>query len=90
MTAKVTIKSEFIKNTLQVPLTAVFRKDNKSFCLVRKQDETMEIREIQLGSHNMNMAVVTGGLSEGEVVVVNPDHFRSDLELTQSQSLAQK
>jgi hypothetical protein len=29
-------------------------------------------------------------LSEGEVVVVNPDHFRSDLELTQSQSLAQK
>jgi RND family efflux transporter MFP subunit len=90
MTAKVTIKSEFIKNTLQVPLTAVFRKDNKSFCLVRKQDETMEIREIQLGSHNMNMAVVTGGLSEGEVVVVNPDHFRSDLELTQSQPLAQK
>jgi len=90
MTAKVTIKSEFIQNTLQVPLTAVFRNDNKSFCLVRNQDETMEIREIQLGSHNLNMAVVTGGLSEGETVVVNPDHFRSDLELAQSQSLAQK
>jgi multidrug efflux pump subunit AcrA (membrane-fusion protein) len=90
MTAKVTIKSEFIQNTLQVPLTAVFRNDNKSFCLVKSQDETMEIREIQLGSHNMSMAVVTGGLSEGETVVVNPDHFRSDLELAQSQSLAQK
>ena len=90
MTAKATIKSEFIQNTLQVPLTAVFRNDNKSFCLVRSQDETMEIREIQLGSHNMNMAVVNDGLSEGEIVVVNPDHFRTDLELSQSQSLAQK
>ncbi|HAD20777.1 MAG TPA: hypothetical protein DCF87_01535, partial [Opitutae bacterium] len=58
MTAKVTINSEFIQNTLQVPLTAVFRNDNKSFCLVGRQDETMEIREIQLGSHNMTMAVV--------------------------------
>ena len=90
MTAKVTIKSEFIENTLQVPLTAVFRNDNKSFCLVWSQGESMEIREIQLGSHNMNMAVVIGGLSDGEKVVVNPDHFRSDLELSQSQLLAQK
>ena len=90
MTAKVTIKSEFIENTLQVPLTAVFRKDSKSFCIVSTLDEGMEIREIQLGSHNMNMAVVVGGLAKGEKVVLNPDHFRSSLELSKSQSLAQK
>ena len=90
MTAKVTIKSEFIENTLQVPLTAVFRKESKSFCLVSALDEGMEIREIQLGSHNMNMAVVVGGLAKGEKVVLNPDHFRSSLELSKSQSLAQK
>ena len=90
MTAKVTIKSEFIENTLQVPLTAVFRKDSKSFCIVSTLDEGMEIREIQLGSHNMNMAVVIEGLAKGEKVVLNPDHFRSNLELSNSQSLAQK
>ena len=90
MTAKVTIKSEFIENTLQVPLTAVFRKDSKSFCIVSTLDEGMEIREIQLGSHNMNMAVVVGGLAKGEKVVLNPDHFRSSLELSKSHSLAQK
>ena len=90
MTAKVTIKSEFIENTLQVPLTAVFRKDSKSFCLVSALDEGMEIREIQLGSHNTNMAVVIEGLAKGEKVVLNPDHFRSNLELSNSQSLAQK
>ena len=90
MTAKVTIKSEFIENTLQVPLTAVFRKESKSFCLVSALDEGMEIREIQLGSHNTNMAVVIEGLAKGEKVVLNPDHFRSNLELSNSQSLAQK
>ena len=50
----------------------------------------MEIREIQLGSHNTNMAVVIEGLAKGEKVVLNPDHFRSNLELSNSQSLAQK
>lgn len=90
MTAKVTIRSEFFENILQIPLTAIFRKDSKSFCLVYTQDDEMEIREIQLGSHNMNMAIVTGGLVKGEQVVVNPDHFRSDLELSKLKSLAQK
>ena len=90
MTAKVTIRSEFVENILQIPLTAIFRKDSKSFCLVHTQDDEMEIREIQLGSHNVNMAIVMGGLVKGEQVVVNPDHFRSDLELSKLKSLAQK
>ena len=47
----------------------------------------MEIREIKLGSYNMNMAVVLGGLEVGERIVLNPDHFRSNLELLESQSL---
>ena len=47
----------------------------------------MEIREIKLGSYNMNMAVVVGGLEVGERIVLNPDHFRPNLELSESQSL---
>jgi hypothetical protein len=47
----------------------------------------MEIREIKLGSYNMNMAVVLGGLKVGERIVLNPDYFRPSLELTESQSL---
>ena len=87
MTAKVTIKSEFVKNTLQVPLTAIFRKEGKTFCITGNDNDSMEIREIKLGSYNMNMAVVVGGLKVGERIVLNPDHFRPNLELSESQSL---
>ena len=87
MTAKVTIKSEFVENTLQVPLTAIFRKEGKTFCITGNENDDMEIREIKLGSYNMNMAVVLGGLKVGERIVLNPDHFRPSLELSESQSL---
>jgi multidrug efflux pump subunit AcrA (membrane-fusion protein) len=87
MTAKVTIKSEFVENTLQVPLTAIFRKEGKTFCITGDENGDMEIREIKLGSYNMNMAVVLGGLKVGERIVLNPDYFRPNLELTESQSL---
>ena len=87
MTAKVTIKSEFIENTLQVPLTAIFRKEGKTFCITGNENDDMEIREIKLGSYNMNMAVVLGGLKVGERIVLNPDYFRPSLELSESQSL---
>ena len=90
MTAKVTIKSEFIENTLQIPLTTIFRKEGKSFCLVGGEDNTLEIRKIDLGSHNMNRAVVLEGLEVGERVVLNPDHFLAKLELTKPKGLAQK
>ncbi len=88
MTAKVTIKSEFIENTLQIPLTTIFRKEGKSFCLVGGDDNTLEIRKIDLGSHNMNRAVVHEGLEVGERVVLNPDHFLAKLELKKSGGLA--
>ena len=90
MTAKVTIKSEFIQNTLQIPLTAIFRKEGISFCLVGSEVDGMDIREVKLGSFNMNKAVVLEGLKAGERVVLNPDHFLADLELLSTQSLAKK
>ena len=40
MTAKVTIKSEFVENTLQVPLTAVFRKEGKTFCITGNENDS--------------------------------------------------
>ena len=90
MTAKVTIKSEFIENTLQIPLTAIFREEGKSFCLVGGEDNALELRKIDLGSHNMTRAVVLEGLKVGERVVLNPDHFRTKFKLTKPKALAQK
>ena len=90
MTAKVTIKSKFIKEAWQIPLTAVFRKEGKPYCLSGSEESGLIIRPIKLGSHNMTMAVVEDGLEPGEPVVLNPDSFRAKLENPKSLGLAIK
>ena len=90
MTAKVTIKSEHIDRVLQIPLTAVFRVEGETFCLVGNEDDEMQIRSIELGSHNMTMAVVKSGLEEGERVVLNPDHFKALVKQDNQNEIAQK
>ena len=89
MTAKVTIKSEHIDRVLQIPLTAVFRVEGETFCLVGNEDDEMQIRSIELGSHNMTMAVVKSGLEEGERVVLNPDHFKALIKQDNQNEIAQ-
>ena len=90
MTAKVTIKSEHIDRILQIPLTAVFRVEGETFCFVGNEDDEMQIRSIELGSHNMTMAVVKSGLEEGERVVLNPDHFKAVIKQDNQNEIAQK
>tara|TARA_B100000282_G_scaffold213731_1_gene157962 strand:- start:1026 stop:1751 length:726 start_codon:yes stop_codon:yes gene_type:complete len=90
MTAKVTINSEHIDRVLQIPLTSVFRVDGETFCLVGNDDDEMQIRSIELGSHNMSMAVIKSGLEEGERVVLNPDHFKNLIKLDNQNEIAQK
>jgi HlyD family secretion protein len=89
MTAKVTIKSEYIEEALQVPLTAVFREDGNAFCLTGTDGLDLSVRAIELGSYNMTMAVVKSGLKYGEKVLLNPDHFRTILENEEYTELAQ-
>ena len=90
MTAKVTIRSEQIDRALQIPLTAIFRVDGESFCLVGNEDDEMQIRSIELGSNNMIMAVVKSGLEAGERIVLNPDHFKSLFKQDNQNEIAQK
>ena len=90
MTAKVTINSEHIDRVLQIPLTSVFRVDGETFCLIGHEDDEMQIRSIELGSHNMSMAVIKSGLEEGERVVLNPDHFKNLIKLDNQNEIAQK
>ena len=90
MTAKVTIRSERIDHALQIPLTAIFRLEGETFCLVGDEDDEMQIRSIELGSHNMTMAVVKSGLEEGERVVLNPDHFKALIKQDNQKEIAQK
>lgn len=76
MTAKVSILSEKHENVLQVPLTAIFRKNGKAYCLVSNRDGIgYSLRTLQLGSNNLSKVIVLKGLAAGEKVLVNPDSF---------------
>ena len=90
MTAKVTILSEQIDNALQIPLPAVFRMDGSAYCLVGREGEELQLRAIELGPHNMTHAVVSSGLQAGELVVLNPEHFRASFEENAQKELALK
>lgn len=90
MTAKVTIKSEQIDRALQIPLTSIFRIEGETFCLVGNEFDEMQLRSIELGSHNMTMAVVNSGLKEGELVVLNPDQFKAIFEQENQNEIAKQ
>jgi multidrug efflux pump subunit AcrA (membrane-fusion protein) len=76
MSAKVSVLSERIDQALQIPLTAIFRKNGKAYCLVSivgKDD--FALRTLDLGPKNLSKVVILKGLQEGEKVLVNPDSF---------------
>jgi multidrug efflux pump subunit AcrA (membrane-fusion protein) len=76
MSAKVSILSEKIDQALQVPITAIFRRNGNDYCLVSIADNnSFSVRALELGSNNLTMVVVLKGLKEGENILVNPDSF---------------
>jgi HlyD family secretion protein len=75
MSAKVTILLERQEDVLQIPLTAVIRKEGQSFCIVKKGKSSLSLRLIEIGTPNLTHALLLRGLSEGEEVVVNPNSF---------------
>ncbi|MDB6134894.1 MAG: Macrolide-specific efflux protein macA precursor [Verrucomicrobiales bacterium] len=81
MTSSVSILVEQLKEARQVPLAAVFARDDRHYCLVRHEDEGMEAREITVGASNDAMAVVENGLTDGEQVVLSPQPWLHDVSL---------
>jgi multidrug efflux pump subunit AcrA (membrane-fusion protein) len=57
-------------NQLLIPLRASFDKGGKPAVYVQKADKTFAVRPIQIGKHNDEDVVVTGGLKEGETVAL--------------------
>ncbi len=90
MSAKVTILSERQEDVLQIPLTAVIRKDGQSFCIVKKGESSLSLRAIEIGTPNLTHAILQGGLSEGDQVVVNPDSFPDVLDEEVNPSVASR
>jgi HlyD family secretion protein len=67
MKCRVEIPIEVIKDVLMVPKSAVFEKEGKKICYV-KRDDTHEVREVEVGKTDGANIAVHKGLEEGEEV----------------------
>jgi len=80
MTAEVQIQVASIPDVMQVPVQAIVEHGGKHFCLVQK-GESLEPHEISIGTTNDKFVVVRDGLSEKDVVLVDPRKYLDQVSL---------
>jgi RND family efflux transporter MFP subunit len=80
MTAEVRIFVERLPAAVQVPIQAIYEKQNFLFCL-KRDGESWKTQEVQIGSSNEKFVTITSGIEEGDRVVLNPRQHESLLEL---------
>ena len=71
MTAHVEIALDRRDHVLAVPVEAVTQEDGREICYVAHED-SLERREVKLGEGTLDLLEISGGLHEGEQVVLNP------------------
>jgi RND family efflux transporter MFP subunit len=80
MTAEVAIQVEQLDDALQVPLQALLPpREGHHFCLVQQGDGELEVREVHLGPLNEKTVVIRDGLTNDDVVVLNPRAFEDEI-----------
>jgi RND family efflux transporter MFP subunit len=77
MSVSMTVPVGAARKAVSVPIAAVFKQDNDRVVYVRKGNTT-ERRRVSVGLTNMSYAEITGGLNEGEeILLVEPKALTS-------------
>jgi HlyD family secretion protein len=72
MNAEARIHVEQLPSALQLPVQALAESNGRYYSLVRGEDDSYETREVELQSTNDDVAAISGGLTEGDEVVISP------------------
>lgn len=72
MTAEIEVIVKELKDVISVPIQAVVSKESKKMCYVLTEGGLHEEREVATGLFNDNFVEIKKGLSEGEMVLLNP------------------
>ena len=80
MTAEVRIFVEQIEDAIQLPVHAVYEVKKHHFALVKKGDG-WDTREIKIGATNDKYVTVNDGISEQEMVVLDPRNHLDKMEI---------
>jgi len=81
MNSSVTIQVQYEPDVLLAPIQTVYAVQGKKYCLVRKGEEEWETIEIEVGGDNSQMVMITGGVEEGQELVMNPGAFKDYMDL---------
>ena len=84
MTAEVRIFVEQLPDAVQIPVHALHEYRDRLFVLVQGgagKSGGWETRQVEIGASNEKFATIDEGLSEGELVVLNPRSHLSLMEL---------
>lgn len=80
MTAGVVIRCDYVPDTLQVPVQAIYAHGDQYYCFVEEQSG-LEARTVVCGPTNDRFFVVHDGLAEGDRVAMNPRRYRDLVNL---------
>ena len=83
LTAKVRIHAQHIPSAQQVPIQAVYRHQGEFYCFV-KEGPAFTARPVSLGASNEKTVVVTDGLTNGELVAMDPTSMLDEVELPEA------
>ncbi|MDP1675909.1 MAG: efflux RND transporter periplasmic adaptor subunit [Bacteroidota bacterium] len=75
MFCSVKIQTQFGKETIKIPSTALMGETEKHFVFIALTDTTFERREIRTGVETKDFAEVVDGLIIGEKIVINGSFF---------------
>ncbi len=84
MNAAVSIQSQYEQAAVLTPVQTVYGVGDRKFCLVKKEDNQWETREIEIVGDNSREVMVKSGLKVGEQLVMNPGAYKSLMELPES------
>jgi len=68
MTCRISIQVESLKDSISVPVQAVFMDDQKSFCYVKTGRGEFELRTVTTGRQNIEFVEILEGVDVGEQV----------------------
>lgn len=81
MNASVTIQVRYEPDVLIAPIQTVYGVQDRHFVMVKKSDKDFETREVEVDGDNSKQVVFKSGVTEGELLVMNPGAYKDYLEL---------
>lgn len=71
------------EDVLQIPASAIVRKNNAYFAIVAENNRYVA-RQVEVGNNNDKMVIILSGIQEGEKVLINPDKQKDKVDYPDS------